>query len=76
MRPPITHPLPPAALRVLAITADAWGLSLCAPLPTIRTQPPRAPRAQAHAHAAHSTPADLRQWPYWPDYPSAAIGWR
>ena len=69
MPQPITRPLPPTALRVLAATADAWGLCMCAPLPAIRTR--AAPR-----HAAHSSPEELRQWPYWPDYPSAAIGWR
>ena len=69
MPQPITRPLPPTALRVLAATADAWGLGMCAPLLAIRTR--AAPR-----HAAHSSPKELRQWPYWPDYPSAAIGWR
>lgn len=74
MHPSPTRPLPPAALRVLAATAEAWGLCLCAPLPAPR---PRAVRpSPARGHAAHSTPAELRQWPYWPDYPGAAIGWR
>ena len=64
------HALLGAAHRLrLAATADAWGLGMCAPLPAIRTR--AAPR-----HAAHSSPKELRQWPYWPDYPSAAIGWR
>ena len=64
MPPPATRPLPPAALRLLAVTAEAWAVRLCSPLP--------APRR----HAAQTTPAELRQWPYWPDYPGAAIGWR
>ena len=68
------RPLPPAALRVLAVTAEAWDLCRCAALPAIRTR--RTPRPHGCGHAAHNTPAELRQWPYWPGFPGAAIGWR
>ena len=54
MRQPITRPLPPTALRVLDVTADAWGLYMCAPLPSIRTRAARvaraAPRGAQHAN--------------------------
>ena len=56
-----TQTLPPTTLRVLAMTAEAWGLSLCAPVPAIRV---RVARLHAPRHAAYSTPSDLRQWPY------------
>ena len=54
--------LPPAARRLLAVSAAAWGLRPCC-------RP--APRP-----AGASSAAELRQWPYWPALPAAAVGWR
>ena len=56
MPQPIARPLPPTALRVLAATADAWGLGMCAPLPAIRTR--AAPR---HGPADRARPVDAAQ---------------
>ena len=47
MPQPITRPLPPTALRVLAATADAWGLCMCAPLPGSARAPHRATQRTA-----------------------------
>lgn len=58
------RPLPPAALRLLTVTAVAWGLMPCRPA-----------RAAVPPVGA-STRAERRQWPYWPDLPAAAVGWR
>ena len=70
------RPLPPAALRVLAVTAEDWGLRMCSPLAQKDPTAQRAAPAPTPLHAAHSTPSELQQWPYWPDYPGQAIGWR
>ena len=69
MHPPANRPLPPAALRVLAVAAENWGLCLCARLPAIRTR-------MVLRVPVQGVSAELREWPYWPDYPGAAVGWR
>ena len=60
------RPLPPAAQRLLAVSGAAWGLRPCG-------RP--APRGAARPAGASSA-AELRQWPYWPALPAAAVGWR
>ncbi|MGB3069008.1 MAG: hypothetical protein WBC18_10685 [Ottowia sp.] len=61
MTSPATRPLPPEALRMLAVTAALWRVTQC-------SRPAR-PMGMV-------TGSELRRWPYWPAYPAAAAGWR
>lgn len=77
MSHPATRPLSPVAQRILAVTAKAWELMPCQATPPqsgATAQP--APERRPKLIAGGCTGTERRQWPYWPAYPAAAVGWR
>jgi len=77
MQQPIHTRLQPPAARVLAVTAQAWGLGM--PVFRIPLVPGMAARRPAPARtvaARLSLVMEALDWPYWPAYPGAAAGWR